>query len=86
MFEGLGCMDREYHIVLDETIKPVIHPPRKVPYSIQGKLKEKLSQLKVCGVVTKVDKPTPWVNNLVIVEKRDGSLRLCLDPHDLKWH
>ena len=83
VFEGLGSMDGEYHIVLDETIKPVIHPPRKVPYSIQGKLKEKLSQLEVCGVVKKVDKPTPWVNSLVIVEKRDGSLRLCLDPRDL---
>lgn len=30
-----------------------------------------------------MDRPTPWVNSLVIVEKRDGSLRLCLDPRDL---
>ena len=29
------------------------------------------------------DKPTEWVNSLVIVEKKDGSLRLCLDPKDL---
>ena len=47
VFEGFGSMDGEYHIALDETIKPVIHPPRKVPYSIQGKLKEKHSQLEV---------------------------------------
>ncbi len=83
VFEGLGSMDGEYHIVVDKTVKPVIHPPRKVPYSILGKLKEKLSQLEKIGVVQKVDKPTPWVNSLVIVEKRDGSLRLCLDPRDL---
>ena len=31
----------------------------------------------------KVDQPTDWVNNLVVVEKRNGSLRLCLDPKDL---
>ena len=30
-----------------------------------------------------MDRPTPWVNSLVIVEKRDESLRLCLDPRDL---
>ena len=30
-----------------------------------------------------MDIPTPWVNSLVIVEKRDGSSRLCLDPRDL---
>ena len=29
-----------------------------------------------------MDRPTPWVNSLVIVEKRDGSLLLCLDPGD----
>ena len=35
------------------------------------------------GVVVKVDQPTNWVKNLVIVEKKNGSLRLCLDPRDL---
>ena len=34
-------------------------------------------------IIAKVDKPTNWVNSLVIVEKKDGSLRLCLDPKDL---
>ena len=40
-------------------------------------------------MVCKIDQPTNWVNNLVAVEKRNGSLRLCLDPKDLnkviKW-
>lgn len=35
------------------------------------------------GVLCKVDQPTDWVNNLVVIEKRNGSLRLCLDPKDL---
>ena len=35
------------------------------------------------GVLVKVDHPTDWVSNLVIVEKKDGSLQLCLDPEDL---
>ena len=34
-------------------------------------------------VIQKVNKPTDWVHNLVIVEKKDGSLRLCLDPREL---
>ena len=34
-------------------------------------------------ILVKVDQPTDWVNNLVIVEKKNGSLRLCLDPRDL---
>ena len=35
------------------------------------------------GVLVKVDQPTDWVTSLVIVEKKNGSLRLCLDPRDL---
>ena len=29
---------------------------------------------------TKVTCPTEWVNPLVIVEKKSGDLRLCMDP------
>ena len=35
------------------------------------------------GVLVKVDQPTDWVHNLVVVEKKNGSLRLCLDPRYL---
>ena len=35
------------------------------------------------GVIEKVDHPTAWVNSLVIVEKKGGGLRICLDPRDL---
>ena len=35
------------------------------------------------GVIEKVDKPTDWVNSIVIVEKSNGDIRLCLDPKDL---
>ena len=34
-------------------------------------------------IIAKFDKPTDWDNSLIIVEKKDGSLRLCLDPKDL---
>ena len=37
----------------------------------------------VSEVVERVDEPTDWVNSLVIVEKPNGQLRLCLDPKDL---
>ncbi|KFM69647.1 hypothetical protein X975_21174, partial [Stegodyphus mimosarum] len=35
------------------------------------------------GIVLKVNKPTDWVQSLVVVEKPNGNLRLCLDPSDL---
>ena len=83
VFTGLGLVDGEYHIVLKEDVKPVIHNSRKIPLSLIPKLKETLDNLEKTGVVNKVERPTDWVNSLVIVEKKDGSLRLCLDPKDL---
>ena len=38
VFTGLGLMEGEYHIELDDKVEPVIHPPRRVPYSLLGKL------------------------------------------------
>jgi len=35
------------------------------------------------GVISKVHEPTPWVNSIVINEKRSGKLRVCIDPRDL---
>ena len=74
---------QEYHIEIQQDATPVVHPPRKVPFSLHGKLKEILHRLEKSGVISKVDQPTDWVNSLVIAEKKDGSLRLCLEPCDL---
>ena len=61
----------------------VVNPPRRVPHSLKQRLHHALDQNVKSGVLVKVDQPTDWVNNLVIVEKKNGSLRLCLDPRDL---
>ena len=79
LFEGLGELEGEHHIEINPEVKPVIHPPRKVPFTLLPKL-ERMEQL---GAIEKVDQPTEWVNSIVIVEKPDGNLRICLDPKDL---
>ncbi|GBN62739.1 Uncharacterized protein K02A2.6, partial [Araneus ventricosus] len=75
--------DELYHITLKDNAIPVIHPPRRVPQALQPKLKETLDKLEKEKIVSKVNKPTDWVQSLVIVEKPNGNLRLCLDPRDL---
>ena len=47
------------------------------------KLKKELEQMEKDGIIVKVDQPTEWVSSLVVVEKPDGSLRLCMDPKHL---
>ncbi|XP_029647231.1 uncharacterized protein K02A2.6-like [Octopus sinensis] len=34
-------------------------------------------------IITKVTQPTDWMNPIVIKEKPNGTLRICIDPRDL---
>lgn len=34
-------------------------------------------------IIDKVDEPKKWASNLVIVDKSDGNIRICLDPKEL---
>lgn len=47
------------------------------------KLKIELDKMTLEGIISTVDYPTDWVNNLQIVEKRNGKLRICLDTKPL---
>ncbi|KFM62105.1 Retrovirus-related Pol polyprotein from transposon 17.6, partial [Stegodyphus mimosarum] len=83
VFEGVGKFSGLCKIVVDDQIAPVVRPPRRVPLSLKPKLELKLSELERQGIIAKVDQPLNWVSNLVIIEKANGSLRICLDPQDL---
>ena len=85
VFKGVGQYEKTYHIQLDDKVEGVIQPPRRIPYATQPKLKKALDELKGRNIIADVDKPTEWVSNIVIVEKKNGSLRLCLDPKPLNW-
>ncbi|KAF7664615.1 hypothetical protein LDENG_00171990 [Lucifuga dentata] len=47
------------------------------------RLKETLSTQEKRGVIRKVTKPTQWVSSLVVTEKKNGTLQVCLDLKDL---
>ena len=83
VFNDVGCVPGEHHTVMDPSVKPVIHAQRKVPLAIQPKLKQLLDRHVSNGIIKKRDEPTEWVSSLLCVEKKDGSLRVCLDPKDL---
>ena len=61
----------------------MIHSARKYPYAKRQRLEQALRQLLSQGVIADVEGPTEWVHNLVVTEKKNGSLRLCLDPRPL---
>ena len=84
VFEGLGCISKtDYHIKVDETAQPVVHPPRRVPVTLRPKIQAELNRMEEMEVIEKVEEPTDWVNSMVTIVKPNGSLRICIDPRDL---
>lgn len=83
VFTGIGKFPKKLSLELKEGAKSVINSVRRVPESIKPKLKEVLDRLMENKIIESVDYPTDWVNNIVIVEKPDKSLRICLDPAQL---
>lgn len=83
LFKGLGKFDTPYKILLKENSNPVAHAARRVPFAIINRLKLKLDELEKKKIIEKSDSYSEWVHNMVIVEKKDKSLRLCIDPGEL---
>lgn len=62
-----------YKITLKNNYNPIVSACRRVPDSIKPKLKKALENLCKKDLIVKEDFATEWVNNLVIVEKANGS-------------
>ena len=82
-FMGIGRVPGEYTIQLHHDVHPMIHTPGKCPIALHPKVKEHLNMMECLGVITHVDEPTDWVSSVTYVQKANGKLCLCLDPHDL---
>ena len=83
LFKGLGCLPGTYRIELADGATPVVHAPRKIPVPQREKVVEELKRMEQLGVIVRQEEPTEWVNSLVVVQKPNGSVRLCIDPRDL---
>ena len=61
----------------------MVHARRPVLATIREQLKSELDNLERCGIITPETQPTDWVNSMVCVRKKNGRVRICIDPTDL---
>jgi hypothetical protein len=85
VFEGIGKVPGEVSLKVDPTVTPVAHPPRPVPVALRDMVLSKLHELEKQEIIEKipVGTPTPWCSPLHVVPKKNGSVRLTMDPKDL---
>lgn len=56
VFTVLGRLTGRHHIQVDETVKPVVHAPRKVPVAIRETVEWERTRFVSEGVLAKVPK------------------------------
>ena len=73
-------MEGEYDIQLRPDAKPrAIFTPRHVPLPLRTQVADELNRMEEAGVISKVTQPTPWCARMVVVPKKSGKVRICVD-------
>jgi hypothetical protein len=70
----------EFNIDTGEA-RPIKSPPYKVPYAQQDEVDEMINKMLGTGRISK--SKSPWASPIVIVKKRDGTSRFCIDYRKL---
>lgn len=85
LFEGLGEMDELFSITLNPGVKPIQAAPHRYAAPKLPIIKEALDKLVNTEQLIRVNKPTPWISNMVVRERpasdsKPAKVRICLDP------
>ena len=80
LFKGLGTLGDAYTIKLKEDAVPYsLCTPRNVAIPLREKVRIELNRMEANGIISRVTDPTPWCAGMVVVPKRDSSVRICVD-------
>ena len=73
----------EANLTVDTSKPPVVSRCRNIPFAFKDKVKKELDTLVKRKILIPVNEPTDWVNQMAIVQKKNGDLRICIDPQHL---
>ncbi|XP_072143757.1 uncharacterized protein [Dermacentor andersoni] len=77
--DELGLVNNFVHrIHRQQDAKPVSSTLRRLPLALRDQGTHEWRRLEDCDVIERVE-ATEWVSPLVVVRKRDGTMRLCVD-------
>lgn len=82
-FDKIGNFSGTAKLYLKKDAEPFVDPPRKCSIHIKDKLQAELNKMVEQDVIRKVEEHTDWCSSLTYSTKKDGSLRICLDPKKL---
>ena len=77
----LGCTDIVRHVIDTGVSPPVRQAARRVPFALRGKVEEMVEDMLQQDVIQPSNRP--WASPIVLVAKKDGSTRFCVDYRKL---
>ena len=75
--QDIGRTKLEVHHIPTGSAKPVRLPPRRAPMHLRDDIERQVQTMMQQGIVEECS--SPWAAPLVIVKKKDGSNRICVD-------
>ena len=77
LFQGLGKLEGEYSIKLQEGAKPfALTVPRRVAIPLMKQMKDEIERIEQCGEIVQVSEPTKWCAGMVVVPKVNNKVRI----------
>ena len=75
--DDLGRTRKVYHKIDTGNANPIRQPPRRLPFHQREEVRQLLDNMLSRGVVE--PSQGPWSSPIVLVKKKDGSTRFCID-------
>ena len=76
VFEGKGKLRNfQLNLHVNEEVKPIGQPTRRVPYHLQNKVIAKIRELEALDII---EETTTWVSPLVVTPKEDWDIRVIV--------
>ena len=75
----IGTLNKTHHLKTKEHFTQLVTPVRRIPHFLKAKVEKELKRMVDLDRIEPVEEPTDWVNELVIVKKLNGKLRIRLD-------
>jgi len=69
------------HVINVKDSSPIKQVPRRIPIYLREKVFKSIEEMKDQGVIE--ESQSPWISPAVIKEKKDGTLRFCVDYRKL---
>ncbi|KAI2658619.1 Retrovirus-related Pol polyprotein [Labeo rohita] len=72
-----------HKVKVHSDVPPVQQKLCRLPFAVKDAVSQELKRLESEGIIEKVDS-SPWVSSLLVIQKKSGGIRLCVDLREPK--